>query len=72
MSRTYATLPDRLRLKRGVPSRYFWGWKLHQGRQWKRWLSKARRRAWKAELRTGVPEDGQRVRYERECNWKTW
>lgn len=72
MSRTRATLPDWLKVKRGWPNRYFWGWKLHQGRWWKRQLSKARRRAMKAGLRTGVPEDGQLVRYESECHWKTW
>jgi hypothetical protein len=43
----------------------------HQGRYWKRQLSKARRRAWKNEiLYNHRPRSVDR--YERECNWKTW
>lgn len=37
-----------------------------EGRYWKRCLSKARRRAWKDAHKRGL------LRYERECNWKTW
>jgi len=72
MSRTYATLPDRLKVKRGWPNRYFWGWTPGMGRYMKRQLSKARRRAWKAELRTGRPGDRYRLHWERECDWKGW
>jgi len=72
MSRTYATLPDRLKIECGWANRYFWGWKLHQGRWWKHQLSKARRRAWRYELKTGMPGDWLKIRFERECNWKTW
>lgn len=76
MSRTHATLPDRLKIERGWPGRCFFRWPKRSsrfgGRWMKRQLSKARRRAWKHELRTGEPGDRHRLRWERECNWKGW
>lgn len=43
---------------------------IHQGRYWKRKLSKARRRAWKSEVLYGHYRSTAGI--ERECNWKTW
>lgn len=39
----------------------------HEGRYWKRQLSKARRRAWKNGIE-GTPIN----KYESYCNWKGW
>jgi len=44
----------------------------HQGRYWKRQLSKARRRAWKEEVFLGRGNPRGLAAIERECNWKTW
>lgn len=40
----------------------------HEGRYWKRQLSKARRRAWKQDGIEGKPINI----YESTCNWKGW
>jgi len=45
-------------------------WSEGQGRFWKRQLSKARRRAWKYEVRTGKPLNITSI--ESEVNWKGW
>lgn len=41
---------------------------LHQGRYWKRQLSKARRRAWKQDSIEGKPDN----KYESYCAYKGW
>ncbi len=41
---------------------------LHQGRYWKRQLSKARRRAWKQDGLEGQPNN----HYETYCEYKGW
>jgi len=52
---------------------YMCQWPGHkQGRYWKQQLSKARRRAWREEVFLGRTNPRGVVRYERECNYKTW
>ena len=41
---------------------------LHQGKYWKRQLSKARRRAWKQDGLEGQPDN----KYETFCEYKGW
>jgi len=41
---------------------------LHQGKYWKRQMSKARRRAWKQDGLEGKPDN----KYETFCEYKGW